>query len=90
MLAAPTPPKRKENKSKWYTLICNDNFYFRQESLWRKDRNMHKGAKYKSELSWRYYEDWVEEISIKCHRYMVYISFFKKLTTYGIYRSSEI
>ena len=45
MLAAPAPLKRKENKSKWCAVICNDNFYFRQESLWRKDRNMHKRAK---------------------------------------------
>lgn len=38
---------------------------------------MQKGAKCISELSWRYYKEWVEEISVRCHGYMVYISLFK-------------
>lgn len=48
------------------------------------ERNMHKGAKCNLEFSLRYYKDWVEKINIKCHRYMVYISFFKSQQLMGL------
>lgn len=51
---------------------------------------MQKVAKCILELSWRYYEECVEEISVRCLEYMVYISFLKKLTTHGACMSSEI
>lgn len=61
-------------------VYCNSiaQLIFQERSLQRTDINMQKGAKCISELSWRYYKERVEEINVRCHGYMVYISFFKK------------
>ena len=42
---------------------------------------MQKGVKCVLELSWRYYK---EEISVRCHEHVIYISLFKKLTIPGL------
>ena len=42
---------------------------------------MQKRVKCVLELSWRYYK---EEISVRCHEHVIYISLFKKLTIPGL------
>ena len=59
-------------------------------SLRRTDTNMQKGTKCMLELSWRYYKECIEEISLRCHEYVIYISFFKKLSIHRAYISLEI
>lgn len=89
IMLLPSTPLKKEDKSMYQMVYCNSTwkFIFQARILGRTNINMQKGAKCILELSWRYYK---EEISLRCHEYVIYISLFKKLTIHVAYMSSEI